>query len=208
MGKPILTLLTLPPIRLAPLAARCRPQELLYGWEYPTQLLVIVICFTYSCISPIILPVGAVYFTIALLVYKFQVLYVYTPEYESGGELFPSVLHRTLVGLTCGQFTLLGYLLIRVPGGWQPFFLIPLPIYTLYMVTHFTNIYDKPSERLSLERAVALDSENVREGYQDELIRNFDQFAYRQPFLDPGNAVLRPEPYRTEEATASDTVTP
>ena len=64
-----------------------RPQELLYGWEYPTQLLVIVICFTYSCISPIILPVGAIYFTCALLVYKFQVLYVYTPEYESGGEV-------------------------------------------------------------------------------------------------------------------------
>jgi hypothetical protein len=109
---------------------------------------VIVICFTYSCISPIILPVGAVYFTMALLVYKFQVLYVYTPEYESGGELFPCVLHRTLVGLTLGQFTLLGYLLIRAPGGWQPFFLIPLPMYTLYMVSRFTSMYDKPSERL------------------------------------------------------------
>ncbi|GMH72624.1 hypothetical protein TrST_g9881 [Triparma strigata] len=181
-----------------------RPQELLYGWEYPTQLLVIVICFTYSCISPIILPVGAIYFTCALLVYKFQVLYVYTPEYESGGELFPSVLHRTLVGLTCGQVTLLAYLYLILGFGkfWQPYVLLPLPFYTLWMVTKFSEQYDKPSERLSLERAVAIDHENTILGYQEELIGSFDKFSYRQPFLDPANAVLAPEPYRTDISSA------
>ena len=45
-------------------------EPLYYGWEYPTQLLVIVICFTYACISPVILIFGAIYFAGALMVYK------------------------------------------------------------------------------------------------------------------------------------------
>ena len=57
------------------------------GMEYPNQLLVIVICFTYACISPIILPIGSIYFLAALVVYKNQVLLVYAPEYESGGAM-------------------------------------------------------------------------------------------------------------------------
>ena len=90
-----------------------RNEMLFYGWEYPMQLLVIVICFTYACISPVILPVGAFYFFGALIVYKKQVLVLYAPEYESGGTMFPAVCHRTLMGLICGQITLIGYVIIR-----------------------------------------------------------------------------------------------
>jgi Uncharacterized integral membrane protein len=92
-----------------------RAEPCLYGWEYPTQLLVIVICFTYACISPFILIFGALYFIGALMVYKKQVLYVYSPSYESGGSLFPLVCDRTIVGLICGQLTFMGYSIIR--GG-------------------------------------------------------------------------------------------
>ena len=90
-------------------------EPLYYGWEYPTQMLVIVICFTYACISPSILFFGALYFFTALMVYKKQVLYVYTPSYESGGDLFPLVCDRTILGLVCGQLTFMGYCGVR--GG-------------------------------------------------------------------------------------------
>jgi hypothetical protein len=53
-----------------------RKQEFMYGWEYPTQLFVIVIVFTYAVISPIIIPIGAIYFFGALMVYKMQALHV------------------------------------------------------------------------------------------------------------------------------------
>lgn len=86
-----------------------------YSWEYPSQMLVIVICFTYASISPIILIFGAMYFFAALMVYKKQVLYVYTPFYESGGDLFPLVCDRTITGLICGQLTFMGYSVVR--GG-------------------------------------------------------------------------------------------
>lgn len=175
-----------------------RPQEFLYGWEYPTQLLVIVICFTYSVISPVILLIGAVYFYLALIVYKLQLLYVYTPLYEGGGELFPSVCHRTFIGLCCGQVSLLAYLFIRVSTkGWQPLVLIPLPFYTIYTMNRMRAMYDIPSKSLSLERAVVLDRENFKSGNGADLVGTFDKHAYRQPLLDPKELHIEPEPYRT-----------
>ena len=47
-----------------------RGQEFRYGWEYPTQLLVLVICFTYAVITPVVLPFGCLYFSAAWLVYR------------------------------------------------------------------------------------------------------------------------------------------
>ena len=77
-----------------------------YGWEHLTQLLVIIICFTYACITPFVLLVGAVYYFVALLVYKKQALYVYTPAYESGGRMFPQAVEKTLFALLISQLTL------------------------------------------------------------------------------------------------------
>ncbi len=88
-------------------------ETLLGGWQYPNILFVVVICFTYACISPIILPFGAIFFLGALVVFKKQVLLVYTPEHESGGTMFPSACKRVLIGLICGQVTLIGYMILR-----------------------------------------------------------------------------------------------
>jgi hypothetical protein len=90
-----------------------RKQPIYYGWEYPTQFLVIIICFTYACITPFVLPVGSVYYFFALLVYKKQALYVYSPTYESGGRMFPQAISKTLFALLISQLTFIGYSLLR-----------------------------------------------------------------------------------------------
>jgi len=170
-----------------------RRQELWYGWEYPTQLLVIVICFTYSVISPIILPIGSVYFFCALLVYKKQVLHVYTPFYESGGAMFPGACLRMLSGLICSHMTLIGYLIIR--GGFlQPLVLVPLPFFTFYMTRIFTAMYDIPSRSLSLERASELD----RCSHFDQN-KVFRKNAFRQPVIAEEPPIVKP--YRTAYPT-------
>lgn len=117
-----------------------RPENVQYGWEFPTQLLVIMIVFTYAVICPVILPVGFLYFSFALIVYKKQVLYVYQPVYESGGAMFPTALQRTLFGLCCGQLTMIGYLSTR--GFYhQVLFLLPLPVGTVWGMGYFSQHY-------------------------------------------------------------------
>ena len=184
-----------------------RQENVQYGWEFPSQLLVIVIVFTYAVICPVILPVGMLYFVGSLIVYKKQVLYVYTPLYESGGTLFSDAVQRTLFGLVCGQLTLLGYFIIR-GCRYQTLLLIPLPLFTVYGMRYFKHHYADPSKLLSMERAreydrVAECEDEVpaspglmgspRNGIESRR-RNFDKNSYRQPVLT--ETVIEPLPYR------------
>lgn len=179
-----------------------RRETIYYGWEYPTQLLVIMIAFAYACISPVILPVAAAYFLGALIVYKKQILYVYTPSYEGGGNLFPLVCDRTLFGLIISQLTFIGYSLIR-KGQRQPLFLFPLPFITLYMMNYFRDHYATPSLKLSLEIAIEIDrvADCKTPGNQiagkKKLDETFKGEHYRQPVLTAEAG--RPLPYRREE---------
>jgi hypothetical protein len=171
-----------------------RLENVQYGWEFPTQLLVVVIVFTYAIICPIILPVGLIYFLGALVVYKKQILYVYSPVYESGGAMFPLAVQRTIFGLVCGQMTLLGYTITRA-CYYQPIALVPLPMMTVYAMGYFHRTYVEPSTRLSLERAREHDRRTTHRASQKEGLpggaraglslcdREFDKNAYRQPVL-------------------------
>ena len=149
--------------------------QLWYGWEYPNLLLVGTICFVYSCISPIILPVGAGFFLCSWLIYKNQILLVFNPTYESGGTMFPMACHRTLIGLVCGQLTLIGYSIMR-EGFYQALIMFPLPLITIKMMDVFRKLYVIPGMCVSVERAVELDAQtSVRE--------TFSTAVYRQPVL-------------------------
>jgi Calcium-dependent channel, 7TM region, putative phosphate len=174
-----------------------RLENVQYGWEFPTQLLVVVIVFTYAIICPIILPFGCLYFTGALIVYKKQVLYVYSPVYESGGAMFPIAVQRTLFALVCGQLTLLGYTVTR-QCYYQPIFLLPLPFMTMWTMNYFQKTYAIPSSRLSLERARECDRVSSLSAKADgnglpasaetddgvaARSGQFDKNSYRQPVL-------------------------
>jgi Calcium-dependent channel, 7TM region, putative phosphate len=169
-----------------------RLENVQYGWEFPTQLLVVVIVFTYAIMCPIILPVGMIYFAGALTVYKKQILYVYSPVYESGGAMFPPAVQKTLFGLVCSQITFLGYIVSR-GCHYQPLFLAPLPLITILATSFFKKNYADPSENLSLERARAYDNlaekKRRNESHRTPTRSNrsvdtkFDKMFYRQPVL-------------------------
>jgi hypothetical protein len=179
-----------------------RLENIQYGWEFPSQLLVIVIVFTYAIMAPIILPFGMLYFTGALIVYKKQLLYVYSPVYESGGAMFPMAVQRTLFGLVCGQLTFLGYTVIR-GCYYQPVALLPLPIITFWVMRFFEQTYAIPSMKLSLERArdydLFMNEMSTEPGPMAargaaERRKLFQKNAYRQPVLT--ELVKKPWMYR------------
>mmetsp|Transcript_22394 Transcript_22394/g.33982 ORF Transcript_22394/g.33982 Transcript_22394/m.33982 type:complete len:1037 (+) Transcript_22394:105-3215(+) len=192
-----------------------RRDNLLYGWEYPSQLLVVVICFTYACICPVILPFGAIYFVGSLMVYKKQVLYVYSAVYESGGTMFPDACNYMLFGLLCSQTILIGYTLIR-QSFYEPLYLMPLPFITIYVVRYFRSYFSEAALQLSLERAVERDllsdlkanmkqsnssinspSNRTRTMGFEERQEIFDAKLYRQPVLTA--PCLEPMEYRRDQ---------
>ena len=179
-----------------------RLENIQQGWELPSQLLVIVIVFSYAIMAPIILPFGMIYFAGALIVYKKQLLYVYSPVYESGGAMFPLAVQRTLFGLVCGQLTFLGYTIIR-GCYYQPIVLVPLPVITIWVMRFFEQTYAIPSMKLSLERARDYDifTNEISQEEGDpsqrgisERRKTFNRNSYRQPVLT--EMVKKPWMYR------------
>lgn len=70
------------------------------GSILPGFLLVSVLGLTYAVMVPFFNLVTTLYFTIALLVFKHNILFVYSPKSESGGVLFPVLQNYLLTGET------------------------------------------------------------------------------------------------------------
>jgi len=202
-----------------------RKEMLNYGFEYPMQLFVVVICFTYACITPIVLIFGALCFLSSLVFFKQQVLVAYTRIYESGGKFFPSAITRTLVGLMGGQLILMGYLLIR-RALMQTLGIFPLPFLTFYMITVFKSNMNRAKQLTvdiasTLDENMTFDSIPIKHYYgknSDISVRSAsasitcDDFDDRQTIVDPywqlvmKEPKVNPIPYRPTHATSNSQV--
>ncbi|KAF5456055.1 hypothetical protein F2P56_025570 [Juglans regia] len=106
------------------------PLSFPYHTEVPRLLLFGFLGFTCSIFTPLILPFLLIYFALAYLVYKNQILNVYITKYESGGQFWPIALNTTIFSLVLSQVIALGVFGIKkssVASG----FTIPLIICTL-----------------------------------------------------------------------------
>jgi hypothetical protein len=63
--------------------------------------------------------------------------------------MFPMACHRTLIGLVCGQLTLIGYTVMR-EGFYQALTMFPLPLISIKMMTVFKNMYVIPGACVSI----------------------------------------------------------
>ncbi|KAL5773956.1 hypothetical protein ACOSP7_011513 [Xanthoceras sorbifolium] len=113
----------------AELKAAWFPGDLSYGTRVPNDLLTLTIVFCYSCISPLIIPFGVLYFALGWLILRNQALKVYVPSYESYGRLWPHMFKRVVAALILYQILMFGYFLSK------EFFYAPvlilLPIFSL-----------------------------------------------------------------------------
>ncbi|KAF9154100.1 hypothetical protein BG015_001860 [Linnemannia schmuckeri] len=126
------------------------PPEQNIGVVYSNATLAFVIVLIYSCIKPIILPFGLLYFTLGYVVYKYQVLYVFFRPNESNGKIWPMVYNRIMVGLLIFQSTMLGVLLLKKSYLFGAL-LVPLPIGTVWFWVWTTKAYKLTAEYVPLE---------------------------------------------------------
>jgi hypothetical protein len=124
-----------------------------YGWIYPQLMMVLMIMVTYSCITPLLMPLCSVFFAFVYIMYKYQLLYVYINEDQSGGYMWYAVFNRSLVALEFAVAALLGYLALQLgnPELAGPFFfLLPLPFGLIYFGKYCDHKLKKSSEVSSL----------------------------------------------------------
>ncbi|XP_010553667.1 PREDICTED: CSC1-like protein RXW8 isoform X2 [Tarenaya hassleriana] len=149
-----------------------------YHTEIPRLLLFGLLGFTNSVLAPLILPFLLIYFSLAYLIYKNQILNVYITKYESGGQYWPIFHSTTLFSLILTQIIALGFFGLKlspVASG----FTIPLILLTLlfseYCRQRFLPIFKKHPAQVLID----MDREDEQSGKIEE-IHKVLQTAYCQ----------------------------
>ena len=120
--------------------------RMLYGWIYPCLLLIFMIIMIYSCIAPLISLLAIVYYAFAFVMYKYQLLYVYVNEYQSGGQMWYTIFNMCMISLLCGVVTLMGFLASKKELLSGPFYFVtPLPALVAIFWRYCNNKFHSPS---------------------------------------------------------------
>ena len=185
-----------------------RDPRVTYGWIYPSLMMVLMIVITYACISPLMAPLGVLYYISAYYMYKYQLLYVFINEYQSGGFMWYAVFTRSMIALICAVTTVVCYLGFRRSFNYGPFyFTLPLPILIFLFKNACEQKFVSSSSSLSLESAIELDRATYAKRMNGlPADPTFRPKLFRQPSLADGP--LRPGPYRPTVAAPVSVDTP
>jgi hypothetical protein len=92
------------------------------------------------------MPFCTLFFFLAYMMYKYQLLYVYINESQSGGFMWYAVFGFCMIALIMGVCTLLAYLAIRQTYETGEFYvLFPLPFLVAYFWRHCDQRFRLPA---------------------------------------------------------------
>ena len=127
-----------------------------YGRFLAEHCLSFVLIFTYSVIAPLILLFGSLFFCMATIVYKRQLLWCYEPEISARGEFWPQCFRRVVYGLVTSQVGLLCMTCFLESYDKVPFVLV-LPPITLIYSKYVQRIYGRAAAAVPLNVALSVD---------------------------------------------------
>ncbi|OEL20893.1 CSC1-like protein [Dichanthelium oligosanthes] len=97
----------------------------------PRLQLYFLLGLVYAVITPMLLPFIIVFFSLAYLVFRHQIINVYSQQYESGAQFWPDVHMRLIIALIVSQILLLG-LLSTQEAEKSTVALLPLPVLSIW----------------------------------------------------------------------------
>ena len=160
-----------------------QPPELpgiLYAWAFPKVIMTFTIFSTFWVFAPLISCIAAVYFLLISFFFRYLILYVHMPVYESGGKFFYRVVERVLFGLGTSNTILFFWLLTHSLFG-HALLVLPLPLIVVTFSRFAEGAYRYPSLRLALDEAVCHEKmHNFSKAFAD---KRFDAALYTQPAL-------------------------
>ncbi|KAL8144676.1 CSC1-like protein At3g21620 [Apium graveolens] len=151
----------------------------------PQIQLYFILGLVYAVVSPIILPFIIVFFGLAFLVHRHQIINVYNQEYESAAAFWPDVHRRIIVALIVSQLLLLGLLSTKEAAQSTPL-LIALPVLTICFHIFCKGRYEPAFLRYPLQEAKMKDTlERTREPNLN--LKEYLQRAYIHPVFKNGD---------------------
>ncbi|XP_066362522.1 CSC1-like protein At4g02900 [Miscanthus floridulus] len=97
----------------------------------PRLQLYFLLGLVYAVVTPMLLPFIIVFFSLAYLVFRHQIINVYSQHYESGAQFWPDVHMRLIIALIVSQILLLGLLSTQEVEK-STVALLPLPVLSIW----------------------------------------------------------------------------
>ncbi|PIN21328.1 hypothetical protein CDL12_05964 [Handroanthus impetiginosus] len=133
----------------------------------------------YAVVTPVFLPFILVFFALAYVVFRHQIINVYNQEYESAGAFWPDVHGRIIVALVFSQLVLMGLMTTKGAAASTPF-LIALPVLTIFFHRFCKGRYEPAFVKYPLQEAMMKETlERAREPYLN--LKPYLQNAYIHP---------------------------
>ncbi|KAJ6338760.1 hypothetical protein OIU76_008254 [Salix suchowensis] len=175
------------------------PGTLGFNTGEPQIQLYFLLGLVYAVVSPILLPFIIVFFALAFVVYRHQIINVYNQEYESAAAFWPDVHGRIIVAVIVSQLLLMGLLSTKEATQSTPL-LITLPILTIWFHLFCKGRYEPAFVRYPLQEAMMKDTlERAREPNLN--MKSFLQNAYIHPVFkgeDDSDSDEAPEEFEKE----------
>ncbi|CAL5409465.1 unnamed protein product [Camellia sinensis] len=139
------------------------PGSLGFNTGEPQIQLYFLLGLVYAVVTPLLLPFILVFFGLAYVVYRHQIINVYNQEYESGAAFWPDVHGRVIAALVISQLLLMGLISTKQAAQSTPF-LIALPVLTITFHLFCKGRYEPAFIRYPLQEAMMKDTlERARE---------------------------------------------
>ncbi|KAF5176799.1 calcium permeable stress-gated cation channel, partial [Thalictrum thalictroides] len=155
------------------------PGSLGFNTGEPQIQLYFLLGLVYAVVTPILLPFIIVFFGLAFLVYRHQIINVYNQEYESAAAFWPDVHGRVITALIISQVLLLGLLTTKEAASTTPV-LLALPVLTISFHRYCKNRFEPAFKRYPLQEAMMKDTlERAKEPNLN--LKGYLQNAYIHP---------------------------
>uniref|UniRef100_A0A2N9H8T8 Calcium permeable stress-gated cation channel 1 n=1 Tax=Fagus sylvatica TaxID=28930 RepID=A0A2N9H8T8_FAGSY len=133
----------------------------------------------YATVTPVILPFIIIFFGLAYVVFRHQIINVYNQEYESAAAFWPDVHGRIITALVISQVLLMGLLSTKEAASSTPF-LVALPVLTIWFHKFCKGRYEPAFIRYPLQEAMMKDTlERAKEPNLN--LKGYLQNAYIHP---------------------------
>ncbi|KAI9489345.1 hypothetical protein BDB00DRAFT_962437 [Zychaea mexicana] len=118
-----------------------RPSPFDYALFYNILIFFFTIGLVYSVIAPLVLPFTLAYFLLATMVFKYLLMYVFTTDVDTGGQIWRVLVNRILVSSILFQVVMI--LVLNFKGATGPAYaMIPLPVFTVLFKFYCRRTFD------------------------------------------------------------------
>ncbi|VFQ88624.1 unnamed protein product [Cuscuta campestris] len=161
------------------------PGSIGFNTGEPQIQLYFLLGLVYAVVTPLLLPFILVFFSLAYVVYRHQIINVYNQEYESGAAFWPDVHGRIIFALVFSQISTLGLLSTKHAATSAPF-LIALPVLTISFHLFCKGRYEPAFTKYPLQEAKRKDTlERATEPALN--LKAYLQDAYVHPIFKEGD---------------------